>query len=131
MRRCFGLNLENEGWYQMALHDSFLNLYLETGEIIEAIDLTEEIKGIFMRAKGETLPLINYPYRLICVNRQKGKIVFTVNLEISVFGTCCLGANSKDCHYYLGSADKDMSYEDFKEKAKEIALKLAENKALY
>lgn len=114
----------------MALHDPFLNLYLETSEIIETVELTEEIKGVFMRAKKETLPIINYPYRLVCYHRQQGKIVFTVNLETSVFGTCCLGADSRDWHHNFGPADKDMSYEDFIEKAKEIALKLIENTAL-
>lgn len=75
----------------MALYDPFLHLYLETSEIIETVDLTEEIKGVFMRAKQETLPMTNYPFRLVCYHRQEGKIVFTVNLETSVFGTCCLG----------------------------------------
>lgn len=70
----------------MALDDPFLNLYLESSEITEIIDLTDEIKGICMRAKKRNLPLINYPYRLICVHRQKGKIILTVNLETSVLG---------------------------------------------
>lgn len=111
----------------MAICDPFLNVYLETGEIIERVALTDKIEGVFMRAKREEIPMINYPYRLICYQKDDRKLILTVNLEVSAFGTCCLGAHSKDCHHNFGPADKNMSYEDFKEKAVEIALKLIRN----
>jgi len=106
----------------MTLDDPLFNLYLKTSEIIEMVDFSEEIKGIFMRAKDKVLPIMNYPYRLICYHRQEGKIFLAINLEVSVFGTCCIGADTEDTHYNFGPADENMGFEAFKEKAMEIAM---------
>jgi len=104
--------------------DPFLSEYLEEGQIIDRVEITDKIVGVFMRAKQEEFSMINYLKRLICLDREKGEIVFTVNLEKSILGTCCIGAHSEDCHYNFGPAKEDMSFEEFKERAMEIARKL-------
>ncbi len=115
----------------MAVCDPFLSDYLEKGKIIEKVDLTGEVTGVFLKAGEEKFPLLNYPYRLLCYRKDDGELLFTVDLETSVFGTCCLGAHSKDCHHNFGPADKDMGYEDFKEKAIDIAMKLIKDGAFW
>jgi len=101
--------------------DPFFADYLKEGEIIESTDLTGEIKGIFMRAGKKVMPLMNYPYRLLCYRRGEGKLLFSVNLEVSSFGTCYFGVDKGDSHYTLRPGIEDMQYEEFREKAIEIA----------
>ncbi|HHW42028.1 MAG TPA: hypothetical protein GXX19_12970 [Syntrophomonadaceae bacterium] len=85
----------------MAVCDPFFADYLKEGEIIESTDLTGEIKGIFMRAGKKVLPLMNYPYRMLCYRKGEGKLLFSVNLEESSFGTCYFGVDKGGSHYTL------------------------------
>jgi len=103
------------------LNDPFLNDYLRQAEIVEKVDLTGEIVGILMRSGRKRLLIMNYPYLMLCCRRGEGEILFSVNLEVSFFGTCYIGVDRGDCHYTLVPADEEMQYEEFKKKAVEIA----------
>lgn len=108
----------------MKLNDPFLKDYLREAEIVEKVDLTGEIVGILMRSGRKRLLIMNYPYLMLCCRRGEGKILFSVNLEVSCFGTCFIGVDRGDCHYTLAPASEEMQYEEFKKKAVEIARKV-------
>lgn len=92
----------------MKLNDPFLNDYLGEAEIVGKVDLTGEIVGILMRSGKKKLPLVNYPYLMLCYHRGEGRIMFSVNLEVSFFGTCYIGVDRGDYHYTLAPADEEM-----------------------
>lgn len=98
--------------------------YLKDAEIIEKVDITNEVIGVFLKQGKKKLPFLNYPYRLVCFQKKEGKILFTVNLEISFFGTCCLGVHMEDSHCTLMIKIENMEYETLRENALDIARKI-------
>ncbi|MBE3588749.1 MAG: hypothetical protein IMW93_09410 [Thermoanaerobacteraceae bacterium] len=108
----------------MSICDSLWRFYWKTGEVIEEVVLSGDHKGVFMRTVEQAEGIIGYIYRLFCFPAGQSEPVLAVNLETSLFGTCCLGAHDGCCHYNFGMAEAGMSYEEFRQRALDIAQRL-------
>lgn len=108
----------------MDLCDPLFTEYLKDAEIIEKFDVADEVTGVFLKQGEKGLPIMDYPYRLVCFRKGEGKLLFTVNLEISIFGTCFFGVDKGDSHWTLKPGTSDMPYEEFRKEAAEIARKV-------
>ncbi|AZT89241.1 hypothetical protein ELD05_00280 [Caldicellulosiruptor changbaiensis] len=101
--------------------DPHLENYLSQASEVEKVEITEQIEGIFLQAKEENLPFINYPFRLIGRDKATGEILFSVNFEKSFMGFAFIGAHVKNAHINFGTANGISDYNDFKKKALDCA----------
>ncbi|BCS82421.1 hypothetical protein [Anaerocellum diazotrophicum] len=101
--------------------DPYLENYLSQASEVEKVQITEQIEGIFLQAKEENLPLINYPFRLIGKDKTTGEILFSVNLEKSFAGFYFIGAHVKNGHINFGIANGISGFNDFKKKVLDCA----------
>lgn len=111
--------------------ESFQDEYLAEANIIDVIEFSKNITGLLLQAGPEAPALINYPYRLACQHKREGRILFTVNLEVSAFGTCCLGVESDDWHLNLGPANRHTDLPAFRAVAAGIARNVLGNMGLF
>ncbi|ACM61761.1 hypothetical protein B0S90_0199 [Caldicellulosiruptor bescii] len=107
--------------------DPHLAKYLSQASVVEEIEITDQIEGVFLQANECNLPLINYPFRLIGRDKTTGEILFSVNFEKSFTGFNFIGAHVKNGHINFGLVDEIYSYNDFKEKALDFAKIIIEN----
>ena len=75
------------------------------GEYLALLVKFEEPVGLFL-----------YPYRMFFFKKNELEPTLILNLEVGLmFGTCALGAHTEEYHENLGTADSNMTLEDFKE----------------
>lgn len=110
--------------------DIFQDEHPAEENIIDVIEFSNNITGLLLQADAAAPSIINYPYRLVCLDKKDGRILFTVNLEVSAFGTCCWGVESDDWHMNLGPANRQTDLPTFRAVAVGIARNVLGNKIL-
>lgn len=120
------MEISVRSWFDYLEKNSWLNdlaYYLREGEIIKKVELAGGTLGIFFQVPKE-MPVMSCRYLMLCYHRGEARFLFSINLETSLFGTCYIGVCKEGCHCTVMPASLDMRFEDFMEKALDIAGKI-------
>jgi len=65
-------------------------------------------------ASDKSVGVFIYPFRMFFFSNNEIEPIIALNLELGYWGTCALGVHASEKHYNYGSADPNMSIDEFK-----------------
>ena len=65
-------------------------------------------------ASDKSVGVFIYPFRMFFFSNNENEPIIALNLELGDWGTCALGVHDSETHYNYGSANSNMSIDEFK-----------------